>query len=234
MLQDGASSSSEDTRVRAMEALGLIAKSERARKLAELGLMDSKSEVRAGAARALGQIGLKEAVPALIAVLKDQEAEVVFSSTGALLHLGDPAAYEVYYAVLTGARKTGEALLDSQLKLLKDPEALAKITLETGVGFIPFGGIGYKAVRTMMQDNVSPVRAAAAQRLANDPDPQSGRALAAATGDEKWLVRAAVISAIAKRGDRSLLTAVIPHLDDENETVQFEAAAAVAHLAGGG
>ena len=233
MLQEGAAALKDDSRLHAMEALGLVSKSERARTLAESRLTDSESEVRAAAARALGQIGLKDAVPALKGTLSDQEAEVVFSATNALLRLGDPAAYAVYYAVLTGERKTGERLLESQLKLLKDPEALAKITLETGVGFIPFGGIGYKAVRGFTQDNVSPVRAAAAQHLADDPDPQSGRALMTAAGDDKWLVRAAAISAIAKRNDRSLLAAAASHMDDENETVRFEAAAAVAHLAGG-
>ena len=157
----------------------------------------------------------------------------MFASASSLLRLGDATAYRVYYAVLTGERKTGEPLLESQLKMLKDPEALARIGFEQGIGFIPFGGIGLTVFKSFRADNVSPVRAAAAQRLAKDPDPASGRALATATADEKWLVRASAVSAIAARGDRTLVSAVVPRLDDENETVRFNAAAAIVRLESG-
>lgn len=116
------------------------------------------------------------------------------------------------------------------MEMLKDPGTLAKVGFETGIGFIPFGGIGYKAFRSFHQDNVSPVRAAAAQRLVTDPDPASGTALAAAASDDKWVVRASAISAIARRGDPALLPAVAARLDDDEEVVRFNAAAAVAHL----
>jgi HEAT repeat protein len=142
-----------------------------------------------------------------------------------------PTAF--YYAVLTGERKTAEPLVELQLKMLKDPEALARIGFEQGIGFIPFGGIGLAAFKSFRADNVSPVRAAAAQRLAKDPDPASGRALATATTDEKWLVRASAVSAIAARGDRALVSAVVPRLDDENETVRFNAAASIVRLESG-
>jgi HEAT repeat protein len=163
-------------------------------------------------------------------VQRDKESEVVFSASSALFQLGDPTAYQVYYAVLTGQRKTGEPLLESQMEMLKDPNTLAKVGFEAGIGFIPFGGIVYKAFKSFRQDNVSPVRAAAAQRLAADPDPNTGKALAAATADEKWIVRAAAISAIAKRGDASLLPAAAARLDDEQAVVRFNAAAAVVRL----
>jgi len=230
ILEQGAAGDSDDTRSRAVESLGLLVKNDRARKLAESKLKDEKPEVRAAAATALGQIGLKTATPALISAGHDKEAGVVFACASALLHLGDPSAYRVYYAVLTGERKTGEPLVESQLKMLKDPEALARIGFEQGIGFIPFGGIGLTVFKSFHADNVSPVRAAAAQRLASDPDPASGRALAAATADEKWLVRASAVSAIAARGDRSLESSVVARLDDENETVRFNAAAAVVRL----
>jgi len=45
--------------------------------------------------------------------------------------------------------------------------------------------------------------------------------------DDKWIVRASAISALAVRGDRSLVSAIVPRLDDENETVWFNAAAIV-------
>ena len=129
--------------------------------------------------------------------------------------------------MLTGERKTGDALVASQLELLKDPEALAKIGFETGIGYIPFGGIGYKAVKAFTSDKTSPVRAAAAQKLITDPDPRSAQALVWALKDDKWMVRAAAVNALAKRDDRKHAAAIAPLLDDEHETVRFSAAAAV-------
>jgi HEAT repeat protein len=230
ILGQGVAHANRDTRATAVAALGLLVKDDRARTLAESRLGDGESAVRAAAATALGQIDLKTAGPALTRAVQDPQAEVVFAAAAALLRLGDAAAYRVYYAVLTGERKTGEPLLESQLKLLKDPNALAQIGFEQGIGFIPFGGIGLQVFKSFRQDNVSPVRAAAAQRLAADPDPASGRALVRATTDEKWIVRASAVSAIATRGDRSLASALVPRLEDENETVRFNAAAAVVRL----
>ena len=230
MLEQGVAASNEDTRVKAIEALGLLVKDDKARQVAEPKLKDEQPAVRTAASTALGQIGLATAAPALKQAARDKEAGVVFAAAAALLRLGDPSAYRVYYAVLTGERKTGEPLLESQLKMLKDPSALAHIGFEQGIGFIPFGGIGMQVFKSFKQDNVSPVRAAAARRLAADPDPASGRALTAATRDEKWLVRASAVSAIASRGDRSLVSSLIPRLEDENETVRFNAAAAIVRL----
>jgi HEAT repeat protein len=230
VLQQGVHDANEGRREKAVLALGLLAKDERARQLAEAGLADPSPGVRAAAATALGQIGLEASIPRLQEAVKDKEAEVVFSAASALYVLGDPLVYGLYYAVLTGERKTGEPLLESQLDMLKDPQALARIGFEAGMGLIPFGGVGTKVFKQVTADKVSPVRAAAAQKLVSDPDPRSARALADATLDKEWLVRASAVSAIAKRGDPELVSAVIPLLEDEEDTVRFSAAAAVVRL----
>ena len=230
LLEAGLKDEKEDVRATAAQALGLAAGNQRARQLAEWVLSDAKESVRAAGAEALGQIGLAAAAPALKKALKDDSAEVVFSAAGALFELKDPAAYEVYFAVLTGERKSGEGLVQSQLDLLKDPQALAKIGFETGIGFIPFGGIGYKAVKAFTADKTSPVRAAAAQKLVRDRDPKTTQALVNALKDDKWMVRAAAVNALAKRDDRKQVAAIAPLLDDENEAVRFNAAAAVIRL----
>ena len=62
------------------------------------------------------------------------------------------------------------------------------------------------------------------------PDPKTRDALARMAADDKWMVRAAVVDAIAKRGDRSLLDAVVARLEDENDTVRMTAAATVVRL----
>lgn len=230
ILKEGVRDAKVSKRAAAVRALGLLEKNETARMLAESTLADPDAEVRAAAATALGEIDLDASIPKLKEALKDQDTAVVFSAAGALFMLHDPAAYSVYYAVLSGERKTGEPLLDSQLKMLKDPKALANIGFEQGMGMIPFGGIGYKAFKSFTRDDVSPVRAAAAQKLAHDPDPKSIKALANAASDEKWIVRASAVSAIAQRGDSELLSAVIPRLDDQEDGVRYNAAAAVVSL----
>ena len=48
--------------------------------------------------------------------------------------------------------------------------------------------------------------------------------------DDKWVVRAAVVNALAKRDDRKHVADIAPLLDDEHETVRFNAAAAVIRL----
>ena len=230
ILRDGAADKSTEKRTRAMNALGLLTDNEKGRQMAEIGLLDEKPEVRAAAALALGQQGSALSIPKLKEALKDTQTEVVFAATNALFLLKDPTAYQIYYAVLMGEKKSGEGLVESQMKMLKDPKAMSKLGLEVGIGFIPFGGVGYKVFRTSTRDDTSPVRAAAAQKLAKDPDPKSGEALAKTTADPKWLVRAAVVNAIAKRDDPALLSAVTPLLDDDNDTVKYVAAAAVIRL----
>jgi len=230
ILSGAAQGKSDDNRAKAVHALGLVTGNARARALAETALSDEKEAVRATAADVLGIMGAKESVPKLKAAVKDKETSVVFAAANALFTLGDPAAYEVYFAVLTGQKKSGDALLESQMKMLKDPKALGRMGLEAGIGFIPFGGVSYSAVKMVRADNVSPVRAAAAAKLIGDPDPKTRQALMDATKDEKWLVRAAVVGALARQKNPAALNVITPLLDDDNEVVRFNAAAAVIQL----
>ena len=124
-------------------------------------------------------------------------------------------------------------MLESQLDTLRDHKQVEKLAFETGIGFVPYGGMGWDAIKTIRQDDSSPVRALAAQRLATDPDPKSATALAEYTVDKKARVREAVIEAIAKRGDPALLTEVVARLDDEDDSVRYDAAATVIVLSRG-
>lgn len=230
ILSDAAQDKSFEKRGKAVTALGVISGNARAASVAEAALKDEREEIRAAAADALGQMRAKGSIPKLKAAIKDPSTIVVFAAANALFTMGDPDAYQVYYAVLTGERKSGDALIESQMKMLKDPRALTKLGFEAGVGFIPFGGVALTAYKMVKADVVSPIRAGAAMKLIGDPDPKSAAALAAATKDDKWLVRAAVVGAIARRNDASMLPAVTPLLGDENDIVRFNAAAAVIHL----
>ena len=101
---------------------------------------------------------------------------------------------------------------------------------EEGIGFIPFGGIGYEIFKTVTKNDASPIRAAAAKKLAHDPEQDAGEALAKAAADKDWRVRAAALDAIALREDASLVSRIVSALDDKNDVVRFTAAACVAHL----
>jgi len=116
--------------------------------------------------------------------------------------------------------------------MLKDPKKMAQFGFETGIGFIPFASTGFDVVKAVRKGDSSPVRAAAARKLITDPDPHSGKALAAVVSDKSAIVRTAVLDAIALRGDASLLGAVKPALSDSNNVVRFTAAAAALRLTG--
>src|SRR5947209_5140843 len=71
MLTTAALSKHTDDRVDGIRALGLLRDNARAREFAENALNDPKSEVRAAAATALGQMHAREAVPKLEKALAD-------------------------------------------------------------------------------------------------------------------------------------------------------------------
>ena len=150
-------------------------------------LKDDKPEVRSAAATALGDMQARSSIPKLKDALADDEPAVVLSAAHALDLMHDRSAFEVYYAVLTGQRKTSKGLIASQIAVLKDPKKLALMGFEEGIGFVPFAGIGWEAYRRLAKTDPSPVRAAAATVLARDPDSDSGNAIGDAATDDKNL-----------------------------------------------
>lgn len=198
--------------------------------MAEDALSDADKDVRSEAAISLGLMNARAARPKLRACLNDKEIQVVLACTNSLYLFKDPIAYEVYYALLTHERKSSKGLMQSQIDMLHDRKQVEKLAFEAGVGFVPYGGMGWQMIKTIAHDDVSPVRALAAERLATDPDPNSAKALIEYLSDKKNRVREAVVESIAKRGDPKLLKAVIDLLDDENDNVRYDAAATVIEL----
>ncbi len=231
VLYFGLGDSSVEKRTKATTVLGLLPGDAKAEEAALKALEDDKPDVRSAAARALGDMKAKSATGRLYEMFNDKDVGVIISAAHALLELGDNRGYGVYYAILTGERKSGASLLDEQKKMLNDPKKMAQFGFEQGIGFIPFAGMGYSAFKMVTKDTTSPVLAAAALTLVKDPDPKSGQALAdAATGNKSWTVRAAALNAIALRGETSLLPAAESGLQDDKEEVRYSAAAAVIHL----
>jgi HEAT repeat protein len=235
ILHDALQLDNAEKRAKAVTALGLLKSNAEAEKLATAALKDDKGDVRAAAATALGSMHAVGAKGALEAALDDNEPAVVLAVANSLLLLKDSNfAYDIYYGVLTGTMRTNKGVIreqiKDQLKTLHDKKKIAELGLEQGVGFIPYGGLGYGMVKTLVKNDNSPVRAAAARILAHDPDPASANALIDATQDKNWVVRQAALEAIAERGDRSLIPKIVPALDDDKDEVRFTAAACVVRL----
>jgi len=233
ILDSGVAEKNAIKRADAVEALGLLPRDARARTMAEKALGDDNPRVRAAAAIALGDMRSTRSIPKLTDTLSDKDPVVVLSAAHSLLLMHDHKAYDVYYAVLTGQRKAGRGLIAEQRAKLDDPKNLAVFGVETGLGFAPFGGIGVSAYKLITKNGSDSVRAAAAEVLAKDPDPESRTALIDAISDHSYLVRIAGLKAIADRGDTRLLKTIEPAMDDAKETVQYVAAAAVIRLADG-
>ena len=234
ILQQGLTSKKAAKRANAVHALRLLPHNPKARNMAESALTDPNSKVRAAAARALGPMGDASSALKLEAALNDKDPAVVLGAAHSLFLLGRPEeAYEIDYEVLIGQRKGADGFVASQMDELKDAKAVAMLGVETGVGFAPFGGVGYELFKRISKDHDSPVRVAAAKELANDRDPKIDAALARACADKKWQIRAAAAFAIAKRDDPALLNLITPMLEDKKDMVRYEAAAAVLRLNGG-
>lgn len=232
ILQGGLSDKSTGNRSAAVRILGLLHDNPKALDLALQALSDQKTDVRAAAADALGDMKAKSAIPKLKDLAKTEEdPAVILAAAHSLIELGDPLGYNAYYAILTGERKSGQGLLDAQKKMLSDPKKMAKFGFEQGIGFVPFGGIGYSAFKVVTKDDSSPVRAAAAEVIAKDPDPKSGDALVTAASDKRWIVRTAALDAISRRGDPDLSPKIEFALKDNKSVVRYTAAAAIIHLA---
>lgn len=230
ILQEGLADDNMERRAKAVAALGLLRNDPRARRDAVKALHDEKSAVRAAAAAALGSMHAVSARQELEAVLDDPDPSVVLAAANSLLEMKDRAAYEVYYGVLTGEQKTSKGFVRQELAILHDKKKMAQIGLDEGIGFVPFAGIPYSVLKMVLKDDSSGARAAAARKLASDPDPASRDALVDALGDKSTIVREAALDALAHRRDPSLLIRVAPSLDDDKDEVRFFAAACVLQL----
>jgi HEAT repeats len=231
-LQDGVKETGAEKRAKAVNALGLLSANREAEGMAIEALSDEKYNVRSAAATALGVMHAVHAIPQLEKALEDDEPAVVLAAANSLMLMKDSRAYDVYYDVLTGNARPNKGFIKEQLKPFHDPKQVAALGFEEGIGFVPFAGIGYEVVKRVLKSasDSSLVRAAAAKKLAHDPNPASAEALVNATEDKSWIVRAAALDAIAQRGDKSLLPKISGSLKDTRDDVRYMAAASIVHL----
>jgi HEAT repeat protein len=212
LLKSGLTEDSTDKRATAVRVLSLLTGETRALRLACDALGDPKPLVCVAAAFALGELHARSSIPKLEAALSDKEPVVVLAAAHSLLAMKDAAAYQVYYEILTGERQGKKGLVAGELDTLRDPKKMALLVFHEGIGFVPLAGIGYTAIRTMVKDDSSPVRAAA-RVLADDRDPDIDDALVrVAIGDKSQLVRTAALDALARRGNPAVIDRIAPAL----------------------
>ncbi len=231
VLMEGLRDPRASHRAVAVQSLSLMPNIRRATQLTTRALDDKDFHVRTAAAMGLGQLNASSAIPALRKALDDPEISVVLAATQALYMLKDKAAYDVYYAILMKDRKSSNSLMQAQLDRLKDPKQMMQLGFQEGVGFVPFGGMGYEAFREITHGSGSAVRAAAARFLASDPDQISEDALVqAAVADNNEGVRLASLDALAQRGDPRVIGRLAKNLDEDKSAVRYRTAAVILHL----
>ena len=106
ILQSGVTDKNSETKVAAVTVLALIPGDPKAASLAEQALQDTDPDVRKAAATSLGTLKAKGAIPKLREVLKDPDGNVVLAAAHALVMTGSETGYGVYYALVTGQRKS--------------------------------------------------------------------------------------------------------------------------------
>ena len=231
VLKAGIADKSALKRAAAVKALALMKGDSWATSHAIQALDDKSVDVRSAGALALGELQAASTIPKLKDVLSDKEPRVVLAAAHSLAQMKDQSGYDVYYAIVTGQMKGSKGLIAGELDTLKDPRKLALLGFEQGIGYVPFGSLGYTAVKTVIKDQGAPGRAAAARMLLDDPDADALTALSgAAVGDKSDVVRIAALETIAKRGDPLVIRDIAPAMFDDKDAVKFTAAATFLHL----
>jgi len=232
VLEAGLGQTSSTQRLGAIRVLGLITDDPHSVELAEAALKDKNSSVRAAAATSLGQMHATGANASLKEALNDKNLSVVMAAAHALCLLNDPACYDVYYEVYTGERKNNSGMIAQEMQIIHNPKQLAQMGFNEGIGFVPFAGIPWEAMQTIMKDRKSGTAAKAAliAALATDPEGRTGKLLVSTSQNKNWVLRVAALEAIAKRGDSALLQGIEPRLSDSRRQVRLAAAATIIHL----
>jgi HEAT repeat protein len=231
VLRSGLVEEKAPRRVDAVKALSLVTGDRTAERFALHALQDKSPDVRTAAAATLGQLHATSAIPDLKEALSDKEISVVLAATYSLFLLKEKSAYGVYYAILMRDKKSSEGMVQAQLDRLKDPKQVAELGVQEGLGFVPFGGMGYQAFKQVTKKDASPVRAAAARFLAHDPDPIAEDALIqSALADSSENVRQAALDALAERGNPACVERLRKNLADDKSAVRYRTAAAILHL----
>jgi HEAT repeat protein len=235
-LHEALEDSNPDTRMQAVQALGLIGpRQPYMGQLIDM-LQDKDVEVRVAAISSMVDIKSPEVIAPLRKALDDDVPEVSFSAAKALWQLNDPAGREALLLVLEGESKISSSYLSDKsrktLRLFRTPTKLMMFILRKGAGSagVPGLGRGVSSLEGMLVDGELSGRAGTALLLSGDSDPRVLDAFREGLTDKTWSVRAASAHAIAIQNDPNLQPDLVPLLDDKKEAVRVRASAAYLRL----
>jgi HEAT repeat protein len=223
-----------DTRKQAVQALSIVA--ERFVPLLQSMLDDKDVQVRLAAVESLADVRNRRSTAALRVALDDEVPEVSFAAAKALWTIADVGGKQELLAVLQGESKSASPVFSKEkrdaMRLMHIPQRIWMFAAQQGVGFvpIPYVGLGIASMHAILADPEVSGRAAAALLLGNDTDQATLDALKDALSDKAWTVRAAAVHSLALQNDLRFKDDLAPLLEDDNEAVQFSAAAGFLRL----
>ena len=236
IISDALGDKNPDTRVQAVQSMGLIGVHEPYVSTLVRMLDDKDVEVRVATVTSLVDLKNKTTVPALKKALADEVPEVSFAAAKALWTLKDPEGEDALLSVLSGELKSASGFLDKKkrdtLRLFHTPKPLMFFAIKTGAAFAPVPGLGtgISSFQGILSDPTISGRAATALLLASDKDPRVLAALIDALQDKDGSVRAAACHAIALRNDRKLEKDLVPLFEDKKPAARLRAAAGYLRL----
>ena len=236
VLADSLKDKNPDTRMHAVQALGLLSPTEPYLSQLEAMLDDKDVLVRVATIASLVDLNNRRTVPTLQKALASNVPEVSFAAAKALWALDDPSGHDALVSVLNHDSKTSSGFITKQkrdaLRMLHTPQTLFLFAVKEGANFAPVPGLGagVSSLEGLLTDPGVSGRAATALLLSLDPSPEVLRALQGALTDSDWSVRAAAVHAIALRNNSALVGDLIPLLDDKKEAVRDRAAAGYLRL----
>jgi HEAT repeat protein len=236
IITDSLKERNPDTRVQAVQSMGLIGVHEPYISTLD-GMLDDKDvQVRVAVVTSLVDLKNKTTVPSLKKALADDVPEVSFAAAKALWSLKEADGEDALLSVLSGEVKASSSFFNKQkrdaLRLLQTPRPLMMVAIRAGAGFAPVPGLGMgiSSLQGILNDPTISGRAATALLLAPEKDPRVLAALIDALQDKEGSVRAAACHAIALRNDKKLEVDLIPLLDDKKPAVRLRAAAGCLRL----
>lgn len=236
LIADSLQDKNPDTRVQAVQAMGLIGVKEPYISTLAGMLEDKDVEVRVTTVSSLVDLKNKNTIPALKKALADEIPEVSFAAAKALWTLKDEEGEDALLSVLAGELKASSGFIDKKkreaVRLIHTPRPLMFFALRTGAAFAPVPGLGtgISSLQGILFDPAISGKAATALLLASDKDPRVLPALIEALQDKDASVRAAACHAIALRNDRKLEEHLVPMMDDKKPAVRLRAAAGYLRL----
>ena len=197
-------------------------------------------EIRRAAVAALGRIGDRESVPALIEALEDSELTV--DAAGALARIGDARAYDRLLELLASDRAAVRRAVIGALHSLghpRMPQDVRRLLLnsnphirESAVRIAGYFGYSECAASLLqaIHDSDENVRRAAVESLPNVEEERVLPVLKTALGDESPKIRAAAAQSLGHLESVASVSQLMQALGDPDAWVRYYAARALGQI----